>query len=131
MSEVSNKQKLKNIVVWVDALESGQYKQGKEQLGDAKSGFCCLGVGCNVLGIEYNPHSEISKVLAEKTGLAHEYGKFTTGEYFGLDRLTTINDETNAGFKRIAKLIKNHPDWLFIPEVAELVKEHYKKAVKP
>ncbi len=33
---------------WVQALESGKYKQTKDQLQDP-TGFCCLGVLCDTL----------------------------------------------------------------------------------
>lgn len=39
---------------WVDALRSGKYKQGREQLRDGDK-FCCLGVLCEVLRIPYRP----------------------------------------------------------------------------
>ncbi len=32
---------------WVEALRSGEYKQGKGQLRD-KDSFCCLGVLCDI-----------------------------------------------------------------------------------
>lgn len=34
--------------LWVKALRSGLYKQGREQL-QSSDGFCCLGVACDVL----------------------------------------------------------------------------------
>jgi hypothetical protein len=36
---------------WLDALRSGDYGQTKEQLGDGKGNYCCLGVLCEVAGI--------------------------------------------------------------------------------
>lgn len=33
---------------WLEALESGQYKQGRRNL-NSNGEFCCLGVGCDVL----------------------------------------------------------------------------------
>lgn len=124
---------LKNIIKWVDALESGKYKQGKNKLGDHKSGFCCLGVGCKVLKIDYDPRGSLSESFAYSVGLLKHDGYFSQNSlpyyrntFFGKTALTTINDDTKAGFKRIAKLIKNHPDWLFEEEVAKAVKEYYK-----
>ena len=38
--------------IWVDALRSGQYKQGKLKLKDTKTNtYCCLGVGADAFGI--------------------------------------------------------------------------------
>lgn len=42
--------------LWVDALRSGIYPQGKEQLGSA-AGFCCLGVLCD-LYLAFHPNDE-------------------------------------------------------------------------
>jgi hypothetical protein len=33
---------------WIEALESGEYKQGKEKLQKARDLYCCLGVACDV-----------------------------------------------------------------------------------
>ncbi len=34
---------------WVEALRSGEYKQGIGLLRDCDGGFCCLGVLCHVI----------------------------------------------------------------------------------
>ena len=36
---------------WVEALRSGEYKQTQNKLHD-KDGYCCLGVLCEVMGLE-------------------------------------------------------------------------------
>jgi hypothetical protein len=33
---------------WLEALRSGQYKQGKHRLQNSTGGFCCLGVLCDI-----------------------------------------------------------------------------------
>lgn len=38
---------------WVEALRSGDYKQGRAMLRPSKDRYCCLGVLCEVLEIEY------------------------------------------------------------------------------
>lgn len=43
--------------LWVDALRSGDYKQGKYVLRDIGNSFCCLGVLCNIHAME---HPEIA-----------------------------------------------------------------------
>ena len=35
--------------VWIPALRSGDYKQGKGRLRDSKDRFCCLGVACDLI----------------------------------------------------------------------------------
>lgn len=39
-----------NIRRWVEALRSGEYKQGKHAL-HPKDTFCCLGVACDISGL--------------------------------------------------------------------------------
>lgn len=38
---------------WIDALRSGNYEQGSEKLRSV-SGYCCLGVLCDLYAQEYN-----------------------------------------------------------------------------
>ena len=40
---------------WIAALRSGKYKQGEGCLNDGHGGFCCLGVLCDVQGVEWTP----------------------------------------------------------------------------
>lgn len=41
-------------VQWIEALESGKYKQDKGALRRAQDGgFCCLGVLCEVMGMQW------------------------------------------------------------------------------
>ena len=40
------KPKIKKL--WIEALTSGEYKQGKGALNPAKGKFCCLGVLCDL-----------------------------------------------------------------------------------
>jgi hypothetical protein len=35
------------IIVWIEALRSGEYKQARGSL-EKNDGFCCLGVGCKL-----------------------------------------------------------------------------------
>lgn len=43
---------LEFIDKWLVALRSGKYEQGTNALRDAKDGFCCLGVACDLLAKE-------------------------------------------------------------------------------
>lgn len=38
--------------LWVDALRSGKYKQGRHALRSSADNFCCLGVLCDIYGAE-------------------------------------------------------------------------------
>jgi hypothetical protein len=114
---------------WITALESGEYKQGKDRLKSNK-GFCCLGVLCDI-------HSEMTgegnwvdeKVDNEEKLDGVQYYKTSNGEssallpdvvkdWAGLDsnsprykvgnelkHLATINDR-GTPFKSIANIIR-------------------------
>ncbi len=44
--------------LWVDALRSGRYKQGYNDLADDNGGLCCLGVQAIELGCEILPANQ-------------------------------------------------------------------------
>ena len=46
-------EQLTNGRKWVDALRSGKYPQGKSKLRSTDDKFCCLGVGCDVVGAKW------------------------------------------------------------------------------
>jgi len=41
-----------NRTAWIEALTSGEYKQTSSRLHRIGGGYCCLGVACEVLGVE-------------------------------------------------------------------------------
>lgn len=40
-----------NLLKWVEALESGEYQQGRGALRNDDDTYCCLGVACEVSGL--------------------------------------------------------------------------------
>lgn len=104
---------------WIEALRSGKYKQGKGELGDPDTGFCCLGVGCVVLDIPFYSGDSNNSEFATAVGLHTADSDFSddTGEiqplFWNQPSLMQANDDTNAGFKRIAKFIETHPEYVF------------------
>lgn len=133
---ITPKEQAKNAIKWIDTLPSyPQAKQQRGKLGDEKMGFCCLGAGCRELGIDYHPNSGTSLEFRTEVGLKTVVGGFTESTdagcyermYYDQTSLTEVNDATHAGFKRIANLLKTHPEWMFKPEVAKLIRSHYEK----
>ena len=124
MTEIPIETQKENAIKWIEALLSGKYKQGKERLGDEEIGFCCLGLGCKVVGKEFhsldewddNFHMHVGFMYANASLREPFYGKFN---------LALINDRTSAGFKRIGKMLIKRADDQFIPEVAEAIKKHF------
>lgn len=106
---------------WIEALESGKYKQGKEQLR-SNDCFCCLGVLCDLHRIEFK-------------------GEWVGDRYLGSLQILPMEVWTWAGFNTdnpTAVNLKN-PDLDFNPEcsydeysLAELNDEGYsfRKLVK-
>jgi len=126
--ERTPRQKTDNAIKWIDTLpDYPQAPRGSRgQLGNYEMGFCCLGTGCHTLGIDYEPEGGLSARFAAAVGLINRDGVFKDyNTFFGLGSLMCVNDSTLAGFKRIAKLLKTKPHWVFEKEVADLIKEHY------
>lgn len=114
---------------WLDALESGKYKQGKSKLkytdGEGKCNFCCLGVGCELLNIE-NKCGLDGTFVFEEDYVFLPPGKLTnalklndsTGALINNSNdtysfsLSYIND-TGKSFKEIAKFCRENPEKVF------------------
>lgn len=100
---------------WVEALRSGRYKQGYQQLrcecvDDAT--YCCLGVLCDLHSIETGtPWYGVSYLkeigvlpieVVEWAGLSHH------NPIAGKSRLSSYNDNVRTGFNEIADLIEQY-----------------------
>lgn len=49
---------------WVEALRSGEYKQGKHKLaGDDLTEFCCLGVLCDIVKEDMGLDWELERII--------------------------------------------------------------------
>ena len=132
-----------NAERWVEALESGDYKQGMERLRPSPDQYCCLGVGCNL----YNPKewcppfdlrgfmdhiSTLPDEVAEWLGIRDQFGHFECTDeihdlvcqendgYFPLGvesglgtSLVSLND-SSISFPIIARIIRMEPPGLFV-----------------
>ena len=118
------KNQTKNAIKWIDKLSTTRMKQGRLRLGGSKIGYCCLGVGCKVLGIEYRPEGVHSEKLKSEVGLRclRGGGLRYDGE---LSDLVALNDSRQLSFRKISTVIKNNLHELFIPEVAKELSQHY------
>src|SRR5579859_8070392 len=116
----------KNVRLWLDALRSGEFKQGREHLRvekGSKFGYCCLGVACVIYQRETDdPVPELladtllPQRVADWLGLASTMGKFDSPIYHGNDQandLTELNDDAKYSFKKIADFIESKPEGLF------------------
>jgi hypothetical protein len=94
---------------WIEALRSGEYKQGKYTLFDKdNNSFCCIGVACTI----YNNNTII-----------HRNGFLPNGDYgyaalpaaiaggscnTKVARLISMNDEEGKSFSQIAGWIEEN-----------------------
>ena len=110
---------------WVEALRSGEYKQGKEELGKKQANeYCCLGVACvllnkltgqepnwgGCLGNYYLMSAGETTALSGKEGLLFNS---PTGRIRGsFENLAEMND-SGATFDEIADFIEANPEKVF------------------
>jgi hypothetical protein len=121
-----------NVELWIDALRSGNYDQGRNHLHtvdeDGNDLFCCLGVACDLYqkeigGLQVETISVADDVVAydearftlpEKVkkwlGLSYENGQYFTET--GINHLADHND-SGLSFKEIANIIAAEPDGMF------------------
>lgn len=129
-----------NIKKWVDALRSGEFKQGIGMLKTPGGYYCCLGVACELyrlttgLGSWGNEHwNGFSEFTAVDTPECHDYSDINlpdaVAEYLGLDtspvvqvkpglleNLTNLNDGTSL------RLGCKHFSFY---EIADLIEKEY------
>lgn len=108
------KKRIKKL--WLKALRSGKYKQGKGCLrADRK--YCCLGVLCDVYAKEkgerwgasddarfYSMHGEIHVL---PTPVMRWAGLNDSNPFLGDENAAPLNDN-GTSFKKIANLIEKH-----------------------
>jgi|SRR6185503_9928008 len=107
---------------WLRRLESGEIKQGRTYLGRFDGSRCCLGVLCDVVGLEYEVDTENldNPVLNYTDGRdisdgsiprwkAKELGITPDGDPSdGTEALSQLNDE-GYPFSEIAQILRlNH-----------------------
>ena len=111
-----------NAKKWVEALQSGEYKQCSHVLDDGDGGHCCLGVACRVyeeeLGLEpmtilnldgiYNEDLSAYEGVQEWLGLRDPQGGFSKYK-----SLASINDDS-SDFDKVISIILKEPDGLFV-----------------
>jgi hypothetical protein len=113
---------------WVEALRSGDYKQGEGVLRDGDGNYCCLGVACELAvkdGVEmdvYTPEDGSTlydgqaivcpRKVQDWLRLAERHGAHRDHVSRDTRYLTTLNDN-GATFAEIADLIESEPKGLF------------------
>lgn len=111
-----------NAELWVKALESGDYKQGKGRLCNENK-YCCLGVACEVAIMNGVPITKIenayltsdSKVMFSSLPDAVKdwLNLFSITGNCSIGDLIYLNDMRGISFKEIAAFIRSKPKGLF------------------
>jgi len=102
--------------IWVEALESGKYRQREGMLGRPETGMCCLGLACHLAlehGVIDSPHISTDIDLSSMPKVTNWLGLATAwAEYEEVHTLANDNDSGKT-FKEIAEIIKSEPEGLF------------------
>lgn len=121
MSGYTDEEIMEHRLQWIEALESGEYKQAQEYLGrideDGGTSYCCLGVACVIAGL--------NQVHADHAGLIF-FGENQEDvvlpdavmDWLGVKvpdpcinmqdapAISSLNDDKALGFTEIAELVK-------------------------
>lgn len=97
---------------WVEALRSGEYKQGKEQLRQSDDSFCCLGVLCDIVDSAKWREVSAGYRYSGKEFAALSFPPPEISARVGLprniqDAVAAMNDE-GSSFAQIADYIEAH-----------------------
>ena len=104
---------------WVAALRSGKYKQGKPgQLKDSEGNYCCLGVLCEISGLEYQgSNGTLPYSVQIFSGLKSSNGRFD----YSLN-LADLNDNHFNGFYCPVTIKERYT----FEEIADIIEVEYK-----
>lgn len=99
---------------WLRALESGEYRQGRFHLRTSINEYCCLGIGCELLGIpgmragsswKYDgSEGTAPKLLENMLALRGDEGN----RIDGLRSLAWLNDHGKT-FAQITQIVRADP----------------------
>ena len=107
-----------NIKLWVEALRSGDYKQGRGTLHDDQ-GFCCLGVACEVY------QECVGGLFIHRMDLSgfHEYNGHGGDLPPALTKWLELEEDPIIGEK--SAVILNDDDELSFNEIADAIEKEY------
>lgn len=115
---------------WIAALRSGKYEQGFRRLRTRDNKYCCLGVACEILGLEAKLDFDVYRFIDEETssnsvipgmtfsrlGLRSKEGHLKEPLDDGrgyCSCLYDLNDTAKLSFEQIADYIEANPENVF------------------
>lgn len=113
--------------LWIEALESGQYQQGRGMLRNEKGEYCCLGVLCELAvqegvidtsreyasqnGNSYTEYDGSWHTISDKVREWSGFGWNAEGGYAipgDVNHVISMNDEEDASFDDIAEWLRRN-----------------------
>lgn len=94
---------------WIERLCDSRARKAKTELAETPWRMCCLGHGCEALGINFVWHAQYEEELTHQAGLWGDIGKSQNGSKLGKwDEwaLAIINDKTNATPQQIGAYLR-------------------------
>lgn len=116
-----------NAKKWVQALRSGEYKQGKGSLR-VNDEFCVLGVACDLASkagvvtqikyhdgsYSYDSCSYIAPIgVMDMFGICSDGAKYKTAGRISITTTLTEQNDNGMSFSALADLIESEPEGLF------------------
>ncbi len=134
MKPLTDTQKAKNAIKWIDALPKHRKTVGRLRRGSKPSeySYCCLGVGAKVCKTDDLEVDCLAYELPSKTGISGCGGNFdkvvkiANTEPSSLAGLNDLSYRVDTDFTRVRKFMLRHLSRIFEPGVAKILKEHYK-----
>jgi hypothetical protein len=101
--------------LWVDALRSGEYKQGQSRLRDGDT-FCCLGVLCDLYRKDQGKRWYKHPILGLTMNGEEAYLPLAVREWAGIEVQSpeagpyplSVHNDTGIRFPEIADLIEKY-----------------------
>lgn len=108
--------------LWVEALESGEYKQGRDKLYNShRKEFCCLGVGVKVAqdqGIIPLEPITGGGLLGIYHAVRRWLGLSTHDGAYKDNRSLAVDNDSGLTFTEIAAVIRSEPKGLFVKDLS-------------
>lgn len=112
-----------NRKLWIEALRSGKYQQGNGYLRTIDDKYCCLGVACEILGIE----STVSL-----SGIAYFYGESKminilpteAAKALGINNIGQFESYNDNNNKHTSLWELNDVDQLSFNEIADFIEKN-------
>ena len=106
---------------WIDALRSGKYEQGSEKLRSV-TGYCCLGVLCDLYSQENNQEWEFHGAFEEQNTQPTDYWYFDGESEFLPD---SVREWAGMQCKNPSVRVdvtedESEDDWFYHDEIADL-----------